>query len=103
MIPYRRVNLNKKHPLYWIYNSMFVRCYYPSHKNYKDYGGRGIEVHGLFYDFEFFTTCIEGTIGKRPSMKHSLDRIDNDKGYQPFNLRWATKKQQRRNRRHANG
>jgi hypothetical protein len=38
-------------------------------------------------------------IGKRPSKKHSLDRIDNEKGYEPGNLRWATSQEQRRNAR----
>ncbi len=46
-------------------------------------------------DFEAFLK----EIGKRPSHKHSIDRIDNEKGYFPGNVRWATPKEQGRNTR----
>ena len=39
-----------------------------------------------------------GDVGRRPSPAHSLDRIDNDRGYEPNNVRWATREQQNRNR-----
>jgi hypothetical protein len=38
-------------------------------------------------------------VGKKPSLKHSLDRIDNNRGYEPGNVRWATAKEQMQNRR----
>lgn len=95
MLPQKRTNANRKHPLYWTWNSMFVRCYYPSHKQYSDYGGRGIAVSPEFFDFNTFIWWV----GKRPSKRHTLDRIDNDGNYEMFNLRWATRREQERNKR----
>lgn len=62
----------------------------------KDYGGRGIEVHPAWVvSFEAFFADV----GPAPSAKHSLDRKENDKGYMPGNVVWATKVSQARNRR----
>ncbi len=55
---------------------------------------RGIEVTNNFNDFYKFMAVI----GKRPSEKHSLDRINNNAGYDLKNVRWATKKEQSNNR-----
>ena len=40
-------------------------------------------------------------VGMRPSDAHSLDRIDNDRGYEPGNVRWATRAEQSRNTRRS--
>ncbi len=47
-------------------------------------------------------TSFYNDMGARPSKIHSIDRIDNNKGYSPDNCRWATKTQQSRNTRHNN-
>ncbi len=70
------------------------RCLNPSNHAYADYGGRGIRLHPPWVrDFAAFYDAI----GPRPSPQLTLDRIDNDKGYVPGNLRWATRTEQLRN------
>lgn len=82
------------------YNSwraMIDRCSNSSHAGFENYGGRGITVCGRWQTFENFLADM----GERPSSKHSIDRIDPDGNYEPDNCRWATAKEQRRNRRRA--
>jgi hypothetical protein len=71
------------------------RCKPEFKAKYPDYGGRGIEFRFKSFE-EFFAE-----VGPRPEpkFKYSLERIDNDGHYESGNVRWATKKQQARNRR----
>lgn len=93
--------LNYKHggtgtPEYKAWVAMRARCGDESHVSYKDYGGRGIRVCDEWVDdYPAFLAHI----GKRPKGDYSLDRIDNEKGYSPGNVRWADKKTQANNRR----
>lgn len=80
---------------YAAWSSMQQRCTNPARRDYPDYGGRGIRVCELWRDFRNFLADV----GPRPSPQHSLDRIDNDGNYEPGNVRWATAKEQRANRR----
>ena len=74
---------------------MIERCTYKGHRQYDDYGGRGITVSARWRkNFWAFV----GDIGTRPKGK-TLDRKNNDKGYYPDNCQWATKKQQAATRR----
>jgi len=74
------------------------RCYNPTTEGYKDYGERGIKVCDRWLGLRGFDAFCED-MGKRPSKKHSIDRIDVNGDYTPNNCRWATMKQQCRNRR----
>lgn len=74
---------------------MKQRCYNPNYVGYMRYGARGITVCDEFLQsFEVFLA----EVGIRPSPKHSLDRIDNDKGYDVGNVKWATRIEQASNK-----
>ena len=74
-----------------------TRCTRPSNKDFPNDGGRGVTVCPEWIaSFDAFLTHI----GPKPRPAHSLDRFpDNDGLYAPGNVRWATKSQQRLNRR----
>lgn len=89
---------NKKHPLYATWHSMKSRCLNPNNKRFHCYGARGITVCEAWLTFSNYAADIYREIGPRPSLSHTLDRKDNHVGYQPGNMRWATSKEQGRNR-----
>lgn len=77
------------------WKSMLERCYKLYAPQYKNYGRRGIRVCKRWEKFENFILDM----GKKPTAKHSLDRIDNNKHYTASNCRWATYAEQNRNKR----
>lgn len=81
-------------PTYRTWVDMIRRCTDPRRNNYADYGGRGICVCERWRVFDNFLEDMR----IRPD-GYSLDRIDNDKGYNPENCRWATLVQQNNNTR----
>jgi hypothetical protein len=82
-------------PEYKSWRAMLSRCLDPSHRNYKNYGGRGVIVAPEWESYERFLADV----GPRPTPKHWLERIDNDGPYAPCNVCWATQTQQARNKR----
>jgi len=80
--------------IYKLWQSMKGRCLIPGSNKYEYYGGRGITVCKRWLKFKNFYKDM----GDRPEGL-TLDRINNNKGYSPSNCKWATKKEQMRNKR----
>ena len=78
----------------WI--SVRRRCLSPSYSSYKDYGARGITVNE---EWAVDVLAFLRDMGHPPTPNHTLDRIDNNKGYEPGNCRWATPLEQGSNKR----
>jgi hypothetical protein len=83
-----------KHPLFSTWCDMKNRCYYKKHNRYNNYGGKGIIVCDEWHTFiNFYNWAIQFW-----KENLSIDRIDNLKNYEPNNCRFATIKEQNRNR-----
>ncbi len=78
-----------------VWHCMRQRCSDRNHPAFKDYGGRGILVCERWNDFAAFLTDM----GTRPSPSHTIERVDNDRGYSPDNCVWLPRHLQSRNRR----
>ena len=93
---------NKKHGkcytrLYKLYKAIIKRCYNSNIKQFKDYGGRGIEVCDEWRND--FMTFYEWAINNGYQDNLTIDRINVNGNYEPCNCRWATPKQQSNNKR----
>jgi hypothetical protein len=81
---------------YAAWRSMINRCENPNFTFFEYYGGRGIEVYRPWREsFE----CFFQHLGPKPSPQNSIDRKNNDYGYFPGNVRWATREEQANNKR----
>lgn len=81
--------------LYRIWTSIIYRCTKKENKQFRNYGGRGINICTEWMNFDSF--CYD--VGRRPFTGAHLDRIDNDRGYFKDNCRWVTAKINHRNKR----
>src|SRR4051812_15807286 len=90
----------RSHPLYNRWDGIKQRCHNPNHHAYKNYGGRNITLHEPWFDAKTFIRDVEQELGPFPQGRGwTLDRRDNNKGYQPGNLRYAKVAEQNRNKR----
>ncbi len=87
--------VGKRSPEYKSWDSMVRRCTNPKHPVFDDYGGRGITVCERWLSFNNFLSDM----GIKPSVKLSIERIDNNSGYFKENCKWATQSEQMRNTR----
>lgn len=86
--------VGNRSPEHIVWSGIKERCCNPKSKYYYRYGGRGITVCSTWQTS--FATFLRD-VGRKPAGCDSLDRIDNNKGYEPGNVRWATRVQQANN------
>lgn len=87
---------NRRTTEYITWHSMIQRCTNKNHPSYHLYGGRGISVCN---DWRISYESFLSDMGRRPSKNYSLDRINNDIGYEKNNCRWVTRTDQNNNKR----
>lgn len=87
----------KRTRTYRTWDGMIQRCTNPRAAGYANYGGAGIGICDQWRDFATFLADM----GERPEGQ-TLDRIDNTRGYEPSNCRWATHSEQMKNRPNFN-
>lgn len=93
--PGNRTHGKSRTPEHIVWKAMRRRCSSPRDKHWADYGGRGIKVCERWGSFVNFLADM----GPKPTPRHSLDRIDTNRGYEPSNCRWATVEEQASNKR----
>lgn len=94
--PFVKTHGLSRSPEYKCWLDMIQRCQNKKNRAYHNYGARGITVSEHWGSS--FSNFIKD-MGTRPSQKHSLDRIDNNKGYFKENCRWSLRSEQQRNQR----
>lgn len=78
--------MTNKTPEYQAWANIRARCYNLNNPYYQRYGAKGIAMCKAWRDnFQQFLADV----GLRPSLKHSLIRINNTMGYEPDNVRWT--------------
>lgn len=91
----RRPHTIRQGRVYNSWRNMLRRVRNPNNTEYQNYGGRGITVCQRWLNFDNFFADM----GKPPTEKHTLERIDVNKNYEPTNCCWATIKEQCNNTR----
>ena len=95
---------NENHPLYPRWLSMRDRCNNPNNIRYARYGGRGIKVSPLFDSFEMYVITVMALVNCPAEITLTnlqVDRVDNDLGYYPDNMRWVSNSTNGANKTHS--
>jgi hypothetical protein len=79
------------------WQNMVARCHNSRHRRYRDYGAIGIRVCERWRNLKTGLAAFIADMGEPPSLKHTLDRRYNSRGYSKSNCRWATIEEQNNN------
>lgn len=86
-------------PEYKVWSGMKRRCNNPNSKSYKDYGSRGIKLCAKWDDPPYGFLEFYKDMGKRPSEKHEIERINNEGNYESGNCKWVLRAENAKNKR----
>lgn len=92
-----------KHPLRQLWVNINKRCYYTNNPDYHRYGGRGIKVNKYWRKNHIngFDNFLKWALENGWKKGLDIDRRDNNKGYNPKNCRFISRKENERNRRNT--